>query len=108
LIITLLITIIVEGVVVLVYSIWRKKPVRSILLTSIMANLVTQSILWIVLNFFFHHYLVVLCFAETFIWMIESFLLYRFPPNQLRFLEAAFLSLIMNLASFAIGLFLPI
>jgi len=108
LITTLLITIIVEGVVVLIYSTWHGKPFRPILISSIMANLITQSLLWIVLNFFFHHYLVTLCFAEILIWLVESFLLYRFPANRLHFPEAALLSLIMNLASFAIGWFLPI
>jgi hypothetical protein len=108
LIFTLVITIIVEGVVVFVYSIWREKPFRPILFTSIVANLITQSLLWIVLKLFFGYYLIALFVAETLIWIIESFLLYRLPANQLRLKEAAFLSLSMNLASFALGWFLPI
>jgi hypothetical protein len=40
--------------------------------------------------------------------MIESFLLYHFPANQLSLQEAALLSLTMNLASFGFGWFLPI
>lgn len=107
-IVTLLVTIVIEGVVVFIYSIWYAKPLRPILLTSLIANLLTQSLLWIVLNLFFQHYLVILCFAEILIWMIESFLLYRFPANKLRLMDAALLSLFMNLMSFATGLFLPI
>jgi len=105
---TLLITIFVEAVVVLGYSIWQKKPFLPILLTTVIANLFTQSSLWIALNIFFHYYLIVLVITEILIWLVESFLLYRFPANQLRSQEAAFLSLIMNLASFGIGWLLPI
>jgi hypothetical protein len=98
----------VEGLIVLGYSIWRNKPIGSILFTSILANLITQFLLWIVLNVFFQHYLVTLSLSEILIWVFESFLLYRFPTNQLRLQEAALVSLIMNLASFGLGWFLPI
>ena len=108
LIITLLITIILEGVVVLVYSVWRKKPVRPILFTSICVNIITQSLLWVVLNLSFRHYLITLFVAEILIWMIESVLLWYIPANRLRFADAIFLGLIMNLSSFAPGWFLPI
>jgi hypothetical protein len=108
LILTLLITIIAEGAVVIGYSIGHKKPVRPILFTSICVNLITQFFLWVVLNLFFQDYLITLLIAEVFIWMLESVLLYRFPPNQLRLQEAILLSLSMNLVSFALGWFLPI
>jgi hypothetical protein len=107
LIVTLLITIIIEAAVVLGYSIWRQKLLLPILFTSVIANLCTQSLLWVVLSLFFRHYLIVLILAEILIWLIESFFLYRLPTNQLRFQEAVVLSLIMNLASFALGWFLP-
>jgi len=105
--VTLLITILVEGAIVSGFSIWRKKPVRSILFTSVVANLITQSLLWIVLNLFFQNYLAALLIAEILIWMIESFLLYRFPANRLGLQEATLLSLFMNSASFGLGWFLP-
>ena len=105
---TLLVTIIVEAVVVMGYSLWGRKLLLPILLTTILANLITQSLLWIVLNLFFQHYLVSLYSAEILIWIIESLLLYRIPANQLYLREAAILSLSMNLASFAFGWFLPI
>ena len=108
LIITILITITVESVVVLIYSTLYGKPFRPILISSVIVNLLTQCILWIGLNLFFQHYLATLCFAEILIWMIESYLLYRFPANQLRLPDAALLSLFMNQVSFATGLFLPI
>ena len=105
---TLLITIIIEGAVALGYCAWRKKPFCPILFTSIGINLSTQSLLWVGLNLFFRHYLIALFVAESLIWMIESVLLYYFPANRLRFADALLLSLSMNLASFALGWFLPI
>ena len=105
---TLLVTIIVEGAVGLAYSLWRKKPIVPILITSIFANLLTQSFLWIALSIFFHHYLTTLFIAEILIWIIESVLYYRLRFNQLSVRESLFLSLIMNLSSFAFGLFLPV
>jgi hypothetical protein len=107
-IVTFLITVIVEGVVVTGYSIWQNKPVWSLLCTSFLGNLVTQSMLWIVLSFAFGHYLIALLIAEIFIWGIESFLLFLIPTNRLSFLEAARLSLAMNLASLVLGWFLPV
>ena len=107
-IVTLFITVIVEGLVVIGYSLWRRKPARPILFTSICINILTQSFLWIGLNLFFRHYLIALIVAEVFIWGVETILLYSIPANQLRFTDAVFLSLSMNLSSFALGWFLPI
>jgi hypothetical protein len=105
---TLLVTIIVESVVVIGYSLWRRKPVRSILFTSLWTNLFTQSFLWIGLNFFFQHYLIALTVAELLIWGMESVLLYSVRANHLHFKEAAILSLLMNVLSFTLGWFVPI
>jgi hypothetical protein len=107
LIVTLIITILIEGAIVAGYCIWRGKLLAPILFTSIWANLITQAFLWAVLSLFFQHYIVTLLIAEIFIWMIESFLLYRFSASQFRLPEAMFVSLIMNLASLAFGWFLP-
>jgi hypothetical protein len=105
---TLFITILVEGVVCLGYSIWRMKPIGSIFITSIFANLITQSLLWSTLNLFYNHYLITLCVAEILIWVIESFMLYGLRFNQLKVRDAFVLSLMMNLSSFGIGWFLPV
>lgn len=105
---TLCATFLVEGVVCLGYSIWRKKPVGPIFITSVFANLITQSLLWIALSIFFQHYLVVLWIAELFIWLIESVLLFAFRWDQLTFRESLLLSFLMNMSSFGIGWLLPI
>ena len=105
---SLLVTLIVEGGIVVSYAVWCKKPLGSLLLTSVPVNILTQSILWIVLIFSYNHYLVFLAIAEILIWKIESLFLYAVPANQLSLTEAAMLSLIMNLSSLAIGWFLPV
>ena len=90
------------------YALLHRKSLRSLLLTSICGNLITQPFLWIVLTIFFRSYVITLLVAEFLIWMIESLLLYAVPANRLRFSEAALLSLSMNLASFVVGWFLPV
>ncbi len=107
-ILTLSITIVIEGIVALVYCIWREKPVRAILFTTIALTLFTQSLLWMALKLLFDHYLIVLLIAEFLIWVMESVLLYLIRANQLKFMEAILLSLTMNLVSFAFGWFLPL
>lgn len=97
-----------EGLIVSVYAIWRRKPPRPILVTSVVANLITQSLLWVALNLFFQHYLIVLLITEVLIWIIESILLVRFTANQLGIRDAILLSLLMNTASLAFGWFLPV
>ena len=106
--ITLSMTIFAESLVVLGYCFWRKKPVRSILATSICANLVTQLFLWKLLNLFFQQYIIILLIAEIFIWMIEGVALYIVPTNRLGWRDVLLLSLSMNLVSFVLGWFLPI
>jgi hypothetical protein len=105
---TLAITIFIEGVIAFIYSRWRGKPLLPILLTSLFANLITQSILWIGLLLFFRHYWLVLIVLEVFIGLIESLIFYRVRANQLTLKEAMSLSLAINLASFSAGLFLPV
>lgn len=107
-ILTLLITILVEGAIAAGYCIWHQKPIYRLLITSIAINVFTQSLLWIMLSLFFQHYLITLFIAELFIWLIESLLLYYVPVNRLRIKDAIVLSLCMNLASFTLGWFLPI
>ena len=84
------------------------KAVRPILLTSILGNLVTQSLLWVALTLFFQHYLTTLLIAEILIWLIEGFLLHGLRLNWLSIRELLLLSLIMNLSSFGLGWFLPV
>ncbi len=105
---TLAVTILVEGAVVASYATWRKKPFYQLLFSSICANLLTQVFLWATLNSFPQAYLITLFIAEICIWGIEACILYSYKYNRLTLREAIILSLVMNLASFATGWFLPV
>ena len=101
-------TIIIESVVVIGYTLRRRISTGPVLVTGILANLITQSLLWIGLNIFHRHYLPALFVGEILVWMIEALVLHRIPANRLELRESLALSLMMNLASFGIGWFLPV
>ena len=105
---TLVITIVIEGLVCLLYSIQRQKPIPAILVTSILANIITQTLLWVTLSLFYQHYLTALLVAEILIWVLEGYLLWGVRFNQLKRGEVFFLSFMMNLISFGVGWFLPV
>ncbi len=105
---TLSITILIESIIAGGYAVFRQKPIIHLLFSCLLANLLTQPLLWLVLQVFIGDYLIALFIAEFWIWIIESAILFLYPYNQLRFREALGLSLAMNLASFAAGWFLPV
>jgi hypothetical protein len=107
-IITLPLTILIEGIVICGFALWQKKPLGRLLAASVVANILTQSMLWGALMLFPHAYLLTLFTMEFLIWLIESAILRYFPAAQLTWREALLLSLGMNLASFGIGWFLPV
>lgn len=107
-IVTLSLTVLIEAIIACGFALWRKKPLGRILAASVVANILTQSMLWGALKLFPHAYLLTLFTMEFFIWLIESALIRYFPGTQLTWREALLLSLGMNLASFGIGWFLPV
>lgn len=104
---TLLVTILIEGSVVLLFCAIKKKPVGSTLLASLVVNLFTQTILWVWLGIFHRFYIAALLIAEIFVWVIEGLLMSKISSGRLNYQDAFGLSFYMNLASFGIGLFLP-
>jgi hypothetical protein len=105
---TLLLSILIECTLAAGYSFWRTKPLGPLLLALIAANALTQLMLWAALSLNPGHYLATLLAAELLIWLVEAPILYYFPGARLRAGEALLLSLVMNLASFGIGWFLPV
>jgi hypothetical protein len=105
---TLSITTIVESLVAFGYCRWQSKPLRSILLTSLLANVFTQSLLWTVVKIFFRYYIIALLVAEISIWIVESLALYFVRANELTFRQSIFLSFAMNLSSVLLGWLLPV
>ena len=107
-IITLVITILIEALLVVWFANYYSKPVSSLLLSSMLANIFTQSLLWLTLAFSPLDYLITLIFTEICIFLIEAFILFIIFTNQLTFRQALVLSLGINLASFTIGWFIPV
>ena len=105
---TLAITILVESVVITAYANWRQKPLKHLLVSSLCANLITQSFLWAGLLIFPKQYLITLFILEVCIWGMEAAILYLYPYNRLKLPEAILLSLVMNLVSLGVGWFLPV
>jgi hypothetical protein len=105
---TLVITIIIESVVAAVFAVWRQKPLKKLLFSSLCANLFTQSLLWVAVNLFPRQYLITLIIVEVSIWGFEALIFYLLKFNRLDLREAFILSLAMNLCSFGIGWLLPV
>lgn len=104
----LLVTVIAELVIGLIYVLWRKRPWFSILLTILLMNMVSQPILW----FLVKELRLTLCLLtyvlEGIVCLVEAWILYLVLRKSVRFSETLLLSLVMNLASFGIGLLLPL
>ncbi len=121
---SLLITILMEGLIALIYAFLRGRS-RSTLLTLVtLVNLMTQPLLWFLMV------LVdwvtspsaqfisaarapdlsygILAIAELLIWLLEAVLLYLMQRRTFSFKEALGLSFIINAASFIAGLLLPV
>ncbi len=107
-ILPLIITIILEGAFISVYAVKRKKPIKQLLVSDILINILTQFLLWGMLTKFPDHYVPVLLGAEAGIFLLEGGLLYLYPYNRLRLVEALLLSFVLNLISFSFGLLLPV
>jgi hypothetical protein len=105
---TLAITIAIESTVIVGYAKWRKKPLMAILVTSLLANLITQILLWLALTTFPANYLSTLLVMEILIVGLEAAMLHFYRQNLLNWSEALALSACMNLASFGIGWFLKV
>lgn len=106
-IVTLAFTILIEATLVIAYSFWNRKPFFPILSVSIVANLITQSLLWAAVLIFYENYRLVLGIMEILVWFLECQFFYRIRAVGLKFSEATFLSLVINLFSFGVGWFLP-
>jgi hypothetical protein len=107
-IVTLSITLLIEGALAFAYARWRKKPAGRLLLAGALGNIITQTLLWGAFLLFPAHYLAMLLTSEAVIWLLEAAVYASFPGLPLTWREAAWLSLGLNLASFGVGWFLPV
>jgi hypothetical protein len=105
----LITTLVVELLLGTVYVLWKKRSTSIILTMILLLNLVTQPVLWITLSGFSGMssiYLII--FAEGVVWLVEAGGLYLSQRNTIRFQEALWVSFTLNVASFVVGIFLPI
>jgi len=105
---TLPLTLLIEGIVILAYSRFTRKPVGLLLVAGFPANLTTQTILWLGLEIFYKTYQPALLISEIAIWLFEGVWMQNFSNGRLSCKEAFVLSFFMNAASFGIGWFLPV
>ena len=101
-------TFLIEGLLILLYTRWRTHPPASLLAGVLLANLLTQPVFLFSLlarptwNFLW------LGVAELGIWLVEAGVLHFTQRKTLSFKEALALSLLLNAVSFGLGLLLPI
>ncbi len=102
-------TVIIEGILVLIYARARNYS-RSTLLTLVtLVNLLTQPALWFIVSRQSNGIsLGILVIIECFIWLLEAVLIYGLQRHKLSFAESLKLCALLNAISFMIGLLLPV
>ena len=105
----LLTTVLIELLLGLGYALWRKRSLAVILTTILLLNLATQPALWVTISALNSSYSwIAILLAELVVWLAEAVGLYLVQRKSVKFTEMLLLSLVLNLASFLVGLFLAI
>lgn len=105
----LIITLVVELLLGTGYVLWKKRSASIILTVILLLNLITQPVLWITLSGFSRlSPIFMILFAEGVVWLAEAGGLYLSQRNSMKFQEALWVSLALNVASFVVGSLLPI
>ena len=104
----LAVTIVLELVVGGIYVLWRKRPWLRVLLTILLMNMLTQPVVWLVAKTMREAFCAGTWVLELVVCLLEAWILYLVLRKSVKFSETLLLSLAMNLASFGIGLLLPI
>jgi len=104
----LLVTIVVELVIGVIYVLWRKRPWLRVLLTILLVNVLTQPVVWLVVKDMRLSMCVGTYALELAVILLEAWILYLVLRKKVKFTETLLLSLAMNLASFGVGLLLPV
>lgn len=106
----LLATIAIEVPMAVAYILWRKRPAVFLITIVWAMNTVTRPLLSFAVVAFYPlagYSLPWILFFEFVIWIIEAAILAFALRKEARFPEALLLSLVLNAASFGIGLLLP-
>jgi hypothetical protein len=106
----LLATFAVEVPIAVAYIRWRRRPAVFLITIVWAMNTVTHPLLSVAVVAFYPltgYSLAWILFFELVIWIIEAAVLAVAMRKEARFREALLLSLVLNAASFGIGLLLP-
>jgi hypothetical protein len=102
-------TLITELTLGLIYTVWRKHPKLFFLTIVLLLNIVTQPALWLTVSGLSGRYpVLVVLFAEMVVWVVEAVVIFLALRRRIGFGEALLVSLVLNAASFGIGLVLPL
>lgn len=105
---SLLTTLAVELALGFAYALWRKHPVVYLLTIILLMNMITQPLLWLALTGgFVGSSMVWTLTAEIGVCLVEAWILFKALPGKITNKEALLLSLVLNAASFGVGLILP-
>ncbi|MFC2154820.1 hypothetical protein ACFLRC_05010, partial [Candidatus Altiarchaeota archaeon] len=97
----------VEGIFLWIYTFWRKIKFSLRLLTSfIVANCISLPIFWILFDLALILGKFELIFAEFCIILFEAYFIYHFNKETLSMKDCLAASLLMNIASATMGLFI--
>jgi hypothetical protein len=104
------VTIVIEGLVALVYAAVRGLRMWHWLAYAVLINLVTQPALWRLMGLLPADiaYFPALAAAESLAWVVEASLLHLLAGDRLGVWNALALSLVLNVASCGVGLLLPV
>jgi hypothetical protein len=102
-------TLITELLLGVIYTFWRILPKMQTLTVILLLNLITQPALWLSVSGFSVHYpILIVLFAETVVWLMEGVGIFLALRKRIGIGEALLVSLVLNAASFGIGLLLPL
>jgi hypothetical protein len=101
-------TALLELLLGMAYAAWRKRPRLPLLTGILIANTITQLLLWASLEAVAGgSFWTAMLVGETTIWLIEALIIYLTQRSTMRKREALLVSLGLNAVSFAVGLLMP-
>ena len=108
---TFIFTLVVELILALVYWWYLRLPDRRLLYGVLFANVFTQPIFVLSLSDLglkIGHSMNSILIIESVVWLVEAVIIYFVQKKELSFIHNLVLALVLNAASFGIGLLLPI
>jgi hypothetical protein len=102
------ITVVVEEIIAVLYSVWRKRDRVAVPTAVLIANLITLPVFVALIAAGLMPSLGAQLLAEAVITFVEAIIIYLILRLSLTFREALVLSLVLNTASFVMGWLIPV